>query len=105
MGQDDRWAARLSAGASRRRWGRATFLLLAAGVAPLVIHTLGPTTLASGEPSNPFERFDVWLADGTHIDGDPGVFHEVASPATWLAVGVVTTLLIGLALWSLRRPR
>lgn len=105
MGQDDRWAARLSAASARRRWGRSAILVLAAGVAPLVIHTLGPATLAGDEPSNPFERIDAWLAGGSHIDSEHGVFHEVATPATWLAVGVVTILLLGLALWSLRRPR
>lgn len=86
------------------RWYRVPAVLAATLVMGMLAYSLGPTTRIGCTATNPFDRFGLWIAQGSHVDGPAGAPScIVPHPVAWVAVGLIAVTGFGLVVATLRR--
>lgn len=83
---------------------RVPAVLAATVVLGVLAYTLGPTTRIGCTGTNPFDRLGLWLAQGSHVDGPAGAPScVVPHPITWVTVGLIAAIGVGLTIATRRR--
>ena len=106
MVDDARYETTLTPVRGERGYGVALAVLAGTAVLVPFAYFVGPTTTttASCRGTNPFDRFDLWLAQGSHVDGPAGAPScIVPHPITWVAVCVIAATGLSLIIATLRR--
>lgn len=89
---------------SRSYWGALAVLASVAVMVPFA-YFVGPTTLVECRGTNPFDRFGLWMAQGSHVDGNELLTKACIAPhpVTWAAVCLIAATGAVLLVIALRR--